>query len=229
MCVEHCSTSMYMWVFFHYCCYWRSALVCGNMIDCMGLFLSSCIYWGVFYDPSYGQFLRRYHEVLKQRWLWSLIPWSLVSNRAPVRTVVPSVADLLWGPSNWRIFKGAEKLLICCPACSRSPGRPSDCGIFRGTFKMCPLWSCSGDTDGGGWQWTVVSLSLRAATGQGGLLLILATALPVTETLGGLQIVVSISQLPCIKRTSWNALNCGVLCALHLLGCLKLCCQMPWL
>ena len=31
------------------------------------------------------------------------------------------------GSSNWRVFTGAEKLLIYCPGCSRFPGRPRDC------------------------------------------------------------------------------------------------------
>jgi len=39
------------------------------------------------------------------------------------------------GPSNQWVFGGVEKLLICCPGCSRSPGRPSD-WIFREAVKL---------------------------------------------------------------------------------------------
>ena len=38
--------------------------------------------------------------------------------------------------SNWGLFRGAEKLLICCPGFSRSPGRPLDCWVFRGAVQL---------------------------------------------------------------------------------------------
>jgi len=37
-CVKHCPNSMGMWYFCRFCCYWRPALVCGDLIGCMGLF-----------------------------------------------------------------------------------------------------------------------------------------------------------------------------------------------
>ena len=40
------------------------------------------------------------------------------------------------GPFNSVLFREAEKLLICCPGFSRSPGRPSDCWVFRGADKL---------------------------------------------------------------------------------------------
>jgi hypothetical protein len=57
-------------------------------------------------------------------------------------------------PSNWRVgvgFRKAEKLLICCPGCSRSPGQTSEFWVFRGAVKLlsygklfsrgaCGLW-----------------------------------------------------------------------------------------
>ena len=64
--VECCSTSKYMWTFYSLCCYWRPALVHGNLIVCMGLTHSSCICWSLFCDPLYGQFWRQYHEVLRR-------------------------------------------------------------------------------------------------------------------------------------------------------------------
>ena len=39
------------------------------------------------------------------------------------------------GPSNWGLFRGAEKL-PCCSGYSRSPGRSSDGWVFRGTVKL---------------------------------------------------------------------------------------------
>jgi hypothetical protein len=59
----------------------------------------------------------------------SWLAYSLGCSRPPV------------GPSNWGLFIGAEKLLICCSGCSRSPGRPSDCWVFSGSVKL--LSNCS--------------------------------------------------------------------------------------
>jgi hypothetical protein len=49
----------------------------------------------------------------------------------------PESARLLGVPSCWDCF-GAS--LTCCSACSRSPGRPSDCEVFRGAdnLMICP-------------------------------------------------------------------------------------------
>ena len=40
------------------------------------------------------------------------------------------------GHFNRGLFRGAEKLLICCPGCNRSPGRPLNCWVFRGAGKL---------------------------------------------------------------------------------------------
>jgi len=65
------STSMYMWAFCPICCYWSVALVRGFLIGYMGLFLSSCICWGLFCDRLYGQFWKRYCGMLRRRYiLW---------------------------------------------------------------------------------------------------------------------------------------------------------------
>ena len=49
------------------CCCWSPALIHGDLIEWMGLFQSYYICWGLFCDPFYGQFWRRYHEVLRRR------------------------------------------------------------------------------------------------------------------------------------------------------------------
>jgi hypothetical protein len=56
-------SSMCKWAFCCFCCYWRPALVHGDLIGCMGLFQSSCICWGLFCDWLNSQFRKRYHEV----------------------------------------------------------------------------------------------------------------------------------------------------------------------
>jgi hypothetical protein len=67
--VECCSASMYMCAFLCFCWYLRPALVCDDLIGCMGLFKSSCICWGLFCDQLYGQFWRRYCEVLRRSYI----------------------------------------------------------------------------------------------------------------------------------------------------------------
>ena len=61
---------MCVWAFCCFCCYWRPALVLGDLIGCMGLFQSSYICWGLFCDRLYGQFWRRYYEVLRRRYIF---------------------------------------------------------------------------------------------------------------------------------------------------------------
>ena len=65
-------------------------------------------------------------------WLWGLqrdmhtgdfLPWLQLS---------------FWMPLNCGIFRGTEKLLICCPDCRRSTRRHSDCWFFRGIVKVLP-------------------------------------------------------------------------------------------
>jgi hypothetical protein len=56
--VEHCSASMCMWTSCWFCCYWRPSLVSGDLIDCMGLFQSSGISWGLFCDQCEGNKIR---------------------------------------------------------------------------------------------------------------------------------------------------------------------------
>jgi len=61
---EHCLAPMCMWAFCHFCCYWRPALVWGNLIRCMRLFQCSYICWGLFCDELYGQFSMKCWEDL---------------------------------------------------------------------------------------------------------------------------------------------------------------------
>jgi hypothetical protein len=55
------------------------------------------------------------------------------------------------------VFGVADKPLICCPVCNRSPWRPSDYGIFRGAVKLmiCPGCRCMSEMwwnlSRGGW------------------------------------------------------------------------------
>ena len=56
--LQCCSVSTCMWAFYYLCCFWRSALVHGDLIGCMELFQSSYICWGPFCDLLYGQFCR---------------------------------------------------------------------------------------------------------------------------------------------------------------------------
>jgi hypothetical protein len=65
--VDCCSPSMYMWVFYYLYYYWKSALVRGDFIGCMGLYKYFYICWSLFCVPLYGQFWRRHHEVLRRR------------------------------------------------------------------------------------------------------------------------------------------------------------------
>jgi hypothetical protein len=58
--------------FLLFCCYWSLALVCGNLIGCIGLFQFSSICWDLFCDQLHGQFWRRFHEVLRRYFLLGL-------------------------------------------------------------------------------------------------------------------------------------------------------------
>ena len=49
-----------------FCCYWGSALVCGVLIEYMGLLQCSFICWVLFCVWLYGWFLRMYHEVWEE-------------------------------------------------------------------------------------------------------------------------------------------------------------------
>ena len=51
----------------------------------------------------------------------------------------------------------------------------------------------------------MVSVSLCAAELQGGFQSVGLVALHATEPPGGLQTVVSVAQLPCVQRSSWDA------------------------
>ena len=64
--IESCSVSMTMWAF---CCCWSPALMCGDLIESIGLFQSCCICWGLLFDWLYGQFLRSINEVFRGRYI----------------------------------------------------------------------------------------------------------------------------------------------------------------
>lgn len=79
--------------------------------------------------------------------VWSLSPLSLGCFRScgglwPRRPPV--------GPSNWMVFRGAEKLLLCCPTCSRPPGGLQTVGSSEEQSNCCLLLSYSGGGLGGG-------------------------------------------------------------------------------
>jgi hypothetical protein len=67
--IRHYLSSVCMWAFCSFCCYWRSGIVHEHLIGCMVLFKSACICWGLSCDRLYGQFWRRYHEVLRRRYI----------------------------------------------------------------------------------------------------------------------------------------------------------------
>ena len=63
--------------------------------------------------------------------VWSLSLLSLGCFRSPGKPAAHP-----WGLPTGGLFRGAKKLLICCPGCSRSPGRPSDCWVFCEAVKL---------------------------------------------------------------------------------------------
>jgi hypothetical protein len=97
-------------------------------------------------------------------------------------------------------------LLICCPDCRRSPGRTSNCWVFRGTVK---LLSCMNIFSRGSY---VVSASLQHNSREAFSLL---------------------GQLPCMPQSPppppRRSSDCGVGCSValyteELLGCLQAVC-----
>jgi hypothetical protein len=121
------------------------------------------------------------------------------------------------GPSNRGLFRGAEKLLICCPRCSRSPGGPSNSwGLQRSSeaVVLCKMFS-------------------RGPTHCG-------FCFPVCSRTPGRLSVCQVSYQAChrdpgmpsscdvFRRADKLVISCSVaLCAADLLGCLRLCCQLP--
>ena len=66
------SLSRALFSFHEFCCfscYWRPALIHSDLIGCMGLLQSSFICWGLIYERLYGYLWRRYHEVLRRRYI----------------------------------------------------------------------------------------------------------------------------------------------------------------
>ena len=59
-----------MWAFSCFCCYWRPLLFHNDLIGGMGLFWSSYICWGMSCDQLYGWFWRKYHEVLRKKYIF---------------------------------------------------------------------------------------------------------------------------------------------------------------
>jgi hypothetical protein len=54
---EECfSISTWMFAFYYLFCYWKSALIYGDLIGCMGQFQYLNICWGLFCDQLCGQF-----------------------------------------------------------------------------------------------------------------------------------------------------------------------------
>jgi hypothetical protein len=91
------------------------------------------------------------------------------------------------------VFRGAEKLLICCPGCSRSPGRPSDYRVFRGAVKSL----------------SSVKLSGRRGAMDYGLCFCVCS-----RTIGNL----SVSWVSCLAchRAPRRSLDCGICCQVAL-------------
>ena len=63
---------MFTWPFCCFCCYWKPFLLHGYPIGGMGL-VRSYICWGLSCDQLHGWFWRRYHEVLRKRYI--LLHW----------------------------------------------------------------------------------------------------------------------------------------------------------
>ena len=73
----------------------------------------------------------------------------------------------MW-PSNWELFSGPEKLLICCHGCCRS-GRLSEGWVFSGAVKLLSSVKMFYGGGGGRLQNVVsVSVSLCAEECQEG-------------------------------------------------------------
>ena len=64
---------MWMWAFCCFCCYWTPLLLHSDLIEGMGLVQSSYIYWALSCVRLHDQFWRRYHEVLRKRYI--LLLW----------------------------------------------------------------------------------------------------------------------------------------------------------
>jgi hypothetical protein len=50
----------------------------GYLIECMGLFQSSCICWGLVYIQLYGQFWISFHEVLRKKVHFPVLEWNIL-------------------------------------------------------------------------------------------------------------------------------------------------------
>ena len=119
------------------------------------------------------------------------------------------------------IFRSPDKELICCPGCSRSPVRPSDCWVFGGAAKLCS--SCYGE----GTCMECVFCFPVCTRMSGRLSVCCVCCLHATEPLGYLQNLVFFTQLPCVHTNSshisrlwcqllslqllnWDVSGCGV-------------------
>jgi hypothetical protein len=83
--------------------------------------------------------------------VWSLSLLSLGCFRSPGKPAAHP-----WGLPTGGLFRGAKKLLICCPGCSRTPGRPLDSWVFRRTVKLLSyvkMFSGVGCGEGGYGLW----------------------------------------------------------------------------
>ena len=67
---DFCSFSTWILAFHYLCCYWRSIILSlwwsDRMFWTIAIFFIS---WGLFYDQLYGQFWRRYHDVLRKSYI----------------------------------------------------------------------------------------------------------------------------------------------------------------
>ena len=133
------------------------------------------------------------------------------------------------GPSNWELFREAEKLLICCLGYNRSPGSPSDCWIFKEAVRL--LFSEKMFSRGIYCLWFLCPCMQQNS--RGGFKSFGSVVLYSTDPPGGLQTVMSIAQLPFIQRSSWD--SCKVWClqgsiqAGNQLLCCIVCSKSPWM
>ena len=138
-------------------------------------------------------------------------------------------------PSNWRLFRRAEKLLLCCCSINRSLGRPSTCWVFRGAVKLlfCGKIFSRGPTDCG-FCFSVCSKTPRRLS-------VCWVSCPACHRVPGRSTGVCVAHCPVYKgapgipssfgvfrEANKLVVSCSVaLWAADLLGCLRLWCQLP--
>ena len=138
--------------------------------------------------------------------------------------------------SDWNVFRGADKLLICFSACNRFSGFPSDYEIFRGAVKLLSCVKLFSRVDSGLWfLFPCVQQNSREAFCLLGQL----PCMPQSPQ-EVFRLWCWVPHCPMYRGTPGMPSSCGVfreadklvisfsvaLCAADLLGCLRLWCQL---